>query len=127
MVMGKNDNHKDHDLAFTTLLQGARRHNVKLNYDKLKFKCTEVNFYCENYKTDGCKPAQNKVTAIVEMPPPSSKKRGTVFHRNGQLLNKIFAKAYRVIQANQGIDQRKSTFHLGAQSTKNHSTCLRRK
>ena len=44
MVIGKNDNHKDHDLAFTTLLQTARRCNVKLNYDKLKFKCTEVNF-----------------------------------------------------------------------------------
>ena len=73
MVIGKNDNHKDHDLAFTTLLQTARRYNVKLNY-KLKFKCTEVNFYGETYTTDGCKPAQNKVTAIVEMPPPSSKK-----------------------------------------------------
>ena len=74
MVIGKNDNHKDHDLAFTTLLQTARRHNVKLNYDKLKFKCMEVNFYGKTYTTDGHKPAQNKVTAIVKMPPPSSKK-----------------------------------------------------
>ena len=55
MVIGKHDNHKDHDLAFTTLLQTARRCNVKLNYDKLKFKCTEVNFYGETYTTDGCK------------------------------------------------------------------------
>ena len=74
MVIGKNDNHKDHDLAFTTLLQTARRCNVKLNYDKLKFKCTEVNFYCKTYTTDGCKPVQNKITAIIEMPPPSMKK-----------------------------------------------------
>ena len=74
MVIGKNDNHKDHDLAFTTLLQTARRCNVKLNYDKLKFKCTEVNFYSETYTTDGHKPVQNKITAIVEMPSPSSKK-----------------------------------------------------
>ena len=42
MVIGKQHNHKDHDLAFTTLLQTARKCNVKLNYDKLKFKCTEV-------------------------------------------------------------------------------------
>ena len=74
MVIKKNDNHKDHDLAFTTLLQTARRCNVKLNYDKLKFKCTEVNFYGETYTTDGHKPVQNKITAIVEMPSPSSKK-----------------------------------------------------
>ena len=74
MVIRKNDNHKDHDLAFTTLLQTARRCNIKLNYDKLKFKGTEVNFYGKTYTTDGCKPAQNKITAIIKMPPPSSKK-----------------------------------------------------
>ena len=74
MVIRKNHNHKDHDLAFTMLLQTARRCNVKLNYDKLKFKCTEVNFYGETYTTDGCKPAQNKITAIVKMPSPNSKK-----------------------------------------------------
>ena len=73
MVIGKNDNHKDHDLAFTTLLQTARRCDIKLNYDKLKFKCTEVIFYGKTYTTDECKPAQNKITAIIEMPPPSSK------------------------------------------------------
>ena len=71
MVIGKQHNHKDHYLAFTTLLQTARRCNVKLNYDKLKFKCTEVNFYGKTYTTDGCK---NKITAIIEMPAPSSKK-----------------------------------------------------
>ena len=48
MVIGKQDNHKDHDLAFTTLLQTARRCSVKLNYDKLKFKCTEVIFLWQN-------------------------------------------------------------------------------
>ena len=29
MVIGKHHNHKDHNLAFTTLLQTARRCNVK--------------------------------------------------------------------------------------------------
>ena len=31
MVIGKNHNHKDNDLAFTILLQMARKCNVKLN------------------------------------------------------------------------------------------------
>ena len=75
MVNGKNHNHKDHDLAFTMILQTARRCNAKLNYDKLKFKCTEVNFYGETYTTDGHKPAQNKITAIVKMPSPQLQKK----------------------------------------------------
>ena len=74
MVIGKNYNHKDHDLAFTILLQTATKCNVKLNYEKLQYKCTEVNFYGEMYTTDGHKPAQNKITTIVEMPSPGSKK-----------------------------------------------------
>ena len=50
MVVGKNQNHKDHDLAFTILLQMARKCNVKLNYEKLQYnaqkstsmgKCTQ--------------------------------------------------------------------------------------
>ena len=75
MVIGKNRNHKDHDLAFTLLLKTAKECNVKLNYQKLQYKCTEVNFYGETYTTDGHKPAQNKVTTIVQMPSPRSKKR----------------------------------------------------
>ena len=74
MVTGKNRNHKDHDLAFTLLLKMAKECNVKLNYQKLQYKCTKVNFYGETYTTDGCKPAQNKVTAIVQMSSPRSKK-----------------------------------------------------
>ena len=44
MVIGRNQNHKDHDLAFTTLLQTARKCNIKLNYEKLHYKCTQVSF-----------------------------------------------------------------------------------
>ena len=46
----------------------------KLNYEKLQYKCTEVNFYSKTYTTNGHKPAQSKITAIVKMPSPSSKK-----------------------------------------------------
>ena len=74
MIIGKNENHKDHDIAFTTLLHTARKCNIKLNYDKLKFKGTEVNFYGETYTTDGCKLAQDKIQVIVKMPPPCNKK-----------------------------------------------------
>ena len=74
MVMGKNRNHKDHDLSFTLPLKMARQCNINLNYQKIQYKCTEVNFYGETYTTDGHKPAQSKVTAMVQMPSPGSKK-----------------------------------------------------
>ena len=73
MVVGKKQNHRDHDVALTTLLETARKCNVKLNFDKLQYKKTEVDFFGETYTMDGCKPAQSKVCAIVEMPVPTCK------------------------------------------------------
>ena len=35
MVVGRMQNHRDHDQALTTLLHTARTCNVILNYDKL--------------------------------------------------------------------------------------------
>ena len=42
MVIGKNENHGDYNIAFTTLLHTARKSNIKLNYNKLRFKCTDA-------------------------------------------------------------------------------------
>ena len=75
MVLGKQHNHKDHDVALTNVLETARRCNIKLTFDKLHYKKTEVGFFGERYTTDGCKPAQSKVSAIVEMPPLTCKKQ----------------------------------------------------
>ena len=44
MVVGKKQNHRDHGIALTILLERARRCNVHLNYDKLQYKKTEVDF-----------------------------------------------------------------------------------
>ena len=71
MVGGKQHNHKDHDIALTNLLESARRCNIRLNFDKLQYKKIKVNFFGRTYTTDSCKPTQNKVSAIVEMPPPT--------------------------------------------------------
>ena len=75
MVVGKQPNHRDHDTALTNLLNTARKCNVHLNYDKLQYKQTEVDFFGKMYMTDGQKPSQSKVKAIQEMPLPQSKKQ----------------------------------------------------
>ena len=53
MVVGKQNNHKDHDIALTQLLKTARECNVRLNYDKLQYKQTEVEFFGKTYTIDG--------------------------------------------------------------------------
>ena len=75
MILGKKQNHRDHDVALTTLIETARKFNVKLNFDKLQYKKTEVNIFGETYTTDGCKPVQSKVSAILKMPAPTCKKQ----------------------------------------------------
>ena len=44
MIVGKMPNHSKYDQALTTLLETARRSNVRLNYDKLQCKKQEVDF-----------------------------------------------------------------------------------
>ena len=44
MVVGYKQNYNDHDQALKTLLETARRCNVKLNYEKLQDEKDEVDF-----------------------------------------------------------------------------------
>ena len=60
MIVGKQPNHQDHDIALTKLLNTARKCNVHLNYDKLQYKQTEVDFFGETYTVDGQKLSQSK-------------------------------------------------------------------
>ena len=74
VIVGKKQNHSDHDQALTTLLETARKCTVKLNYEKLQYRKQEVDFFRETYTTSGHKPAQSKVSAITAMPAPTCKK-----------------------------------------------------
>ena len=51
MVVGYKPDHSDHDQAFTSLLQTAKKCNVKLNYDKLQYKKDEVDSFSKTYTT----------------------------------------------------------------------------
>ena len=73
MVVRKK-NQKEHNLGLTTLLDTARECNIRLNYDKLQYKKTEVDVFGEMYMIEGCKPVQTKVSTINTMPEPNSKK-----------------------------------------------------
>ena len=90
MVVGKSQ--KEHELALTTLLETARKCNVQLNYNKLQYKKTEVDFFGETYMIDGCKPAQTKVSTITTMPEPSCKKEVQLFIDMINYLSKFSAR-----------------------------------
>ena len=90
MVVGKSK--KEHNLALKTLLDTAGKCNVQLNYGKLQYKKTEVDFFGETYMIDGHKPAQIKVSAITTMPELSSKKEVQSFIGIINLLSKFSAR-----------------------------------
>ena len=113
MVVGRNQNHMDHDIAFTTLLQSARKCNIKFNYEKLQYKCTQVNFYGETYTTEGHKPVQSKITAIVEMPSPSSKKEVQSFIGMINYLSNFFPRLTELAEPIRELVKEKVPFNWG--------------
>ena len=113
MVVGKQPNHKDHDLALTTLLNTARKCNVHLNYKKLQYKQKEVDFFGEMYTLDGRKPAQSKIKAIQEMPPPQCKKQVQSFIGLINYLSKFSAQLSELAEPIRELCREKVPFIWG--------------
>ena len=113
MVVGNQPNHRDHDVALTNLLETARKSNIHLNYDKLAYKKTEVEFFGETYTTNGCKPAQSKVSVIVEMPPPTNKKQVQSFIGMVNYLSKFSARLSELAEPIRELCKDKVPFNCG--------------
>ena len=113
MVVGKQPNHKDHDIALTQLLKTARECNVCLNYDKLQYKRTEVNFFGKTYTIDGQKPSQSKVKVIKEMPLPQSKKQVQSFIGMINYLSKFSAHLSELAEPICDLAKEKVPFNWG--------------
>ena len=113
MVVGKMQNNRDHDQALTTLLHTARTYHVRLNYDKLQYKQTEVDFLGETYTVDGCKLAQNKVKAIFDMPPLNCKKQVQSFIGMVDYLSKFSAHLSEHAEPIRELSKEKVPFNWG--------------
>ena len=112
-VVGNQPNHRDHGVALTSLLETARKSNICLNYDKLAYKKTEVEFFGKTSTTDGCKPAQSKVSAILEMPPPTSKKQIQSFIGMVNYLSKFSARLSELAEPIRELCKDKVPFNWG--------------
>ena len=113
MVVGKQPKHRDHDTALTNLLNMARECNIHLNYDKLQYKQTKVDFFGEMYTTDGRKPSQSKVKAIQEMPPPQSKKQVQSFVGMVNYLSKFSARLSELAEPIHELSKERVPFNWG--------------
>ena len=113
MVVGKQSNHKDHDQALTTLLETARKCNVRLNYEKLQYKQMEVGFFGETYTVNGCIPAKGKVQAIAKMPTPSCKKEVQSFIEMINYLSKFSARLAELALPIRELAKDKVAFNWG--------------
>ena len=113
MVVGKQPNHKDHNIALTKLLNTARECNVHLNYNKLQYKQKEVDFFGDTYTVYGQKPLQTKGKAIQEMPPPQCKKQVQSFIGMVNYLSKFSTCLSELAEPIHELSKRKSTFQLG--------------
>ena len=89
MVIGYQEDERDHDKAFTQLLETAKKNNIKLNFDKIQYKQKQVEFFGETYTTQGCKPIDSKVRVITEMPKPENLKDLQTFLGMIQYLSKF--------------------------------------
>ena len=113
MVVGNQQNHGDHDIVLTNLLESARRSNIHLNYDKLHYKATEVDFFGETYTTDDCTQAQNKISVITEMPPSTCKKQVQSFIGMINYLSNFLARLSELTEPIRELCKDKVPFNWG--------------
>jgi len=65
---------KEHDDNLIKLMNRAREKGIKFNKDKVQLKCKEVSFFGHTWTPEGIKPDTKKVSAILNMQPPSNVK-----------------------------------------------------
>ena len=73
----------DHDSNLDGFMRRCQQKGIKLNAEKLEYKCKEVLFHGHLLTTEGLKPDPEKVRAIVEMPRP--KDRSDILRLNGMV------------------------------------------
>jgi hypothetical protein len=73
----------DHDRNLANLMRRCQHKGIKLNPQKLEFKCKEFPFHGHLLTSDGLKPDPEKLREIREMPCPEN--RGDVLRLNGMV------------------------------------------
>ena len=97
MVIGKKQNHRDHDLALTAILETARKYSLTelqqtpIQRNRSKLLCR--NIHDQQMQTSTNESICNNMNAITKL-----QEAGTIFYRNGQLPIQIFHYTFRTSQ-----------------------------
>ena len=113
IIVGKQQIHREYDVALTTLLKTARKCNIWLNFDKLQYKKRKVDFFGETYTTSRFKPAQSKVSAITEMSSPNCKKQVQSFIGMVNYLSKFSVRLLELAERIRELSKDKVLFNWG--------------
>jgi len=71
LIGGRNKS--EHDKTLDAVLKRAAEYNITFNLEKAKFGVSEIDFYGYVFTKDGLKPDPDKVRAVKESAPPTSK------------------------------------------------------
>ena len=79
LVVGYEDDARDHNEMVQRVLQRCREVILKLNKDKCCFRYTSVPFFGEVISRNGVEPDPHKIKALMVMPPPNNEKEIQAF------------------------------------------------
>ena len=79
LVIGYDEDGKDHDEAVYNVLRQCKEVNLKLNKDKCHFRCRSTPFFGEVVSREGIQPDRQKIKALTDMPVPKNKRELQAF------------------------------------------------
>ena len=79
LVIGYDNDGTDHDAMVHKVLQRCKEVNLKLNKEKCHFRWTSIPFFGEVILRRQIQPDQQKIKALMDMPPPNNKNELQVF------------------------------------------------
>ena len=74
LVIGYDEDGKDHDVAVYNVLRQCKEVNLKLNKDKCHFRCTSIPFFGKVVSGEGIQPDPQKIKALTDMLAPNNKR-----------------------------------------------------
>ena len=100
-----------HDAVLNQVLQQAKSYNLKLNFDKVRVRKQEVPYIGNVISSEGLKLDPEKVRAMRDMPPPTSKEEVRQFLGSIQYLAKFLPMLAEVETPLRELTKRDVLFH----------------
>ena len=110
IIMGYQDDGKDHDEAVVKCLKIARDANLRFGPDKCIFRCTQLPFFGQLCNRVGQHPDPEKVQAIKKFPTPVNKEQLHSFIGIATYLSKFVARIAEVLKPLRELTSHKTEF-----------------